>query len=945
MKNTLTYFFVCLSMSLFAQTYSVTGIVLDKENQPLPGAHISLLHPWGEVFKTTVSKVNGKFIMLELSQGGYVIKISYIGYADFQKEVTISDESVDVGMISLSDGVHLDQVEITGKIPLAEQKGDTTQFNADAFKTLSDASAEDLLKKMPGVVVENGKVQAQGEDVKEVLVDGKPFFGNDPTAAIRNLPAEVISKIQVFDQASEQSNFTGFQDGETTKTINIITRSGMKNGQFGKFYGGYGYEEKYQAGGNASLFDGKRRISIIVQSNNINQQNFSSEDLLGVVGSGGRGRGGRGRGGRGGGRGRRGGGVSANDFLIAQQGGIATTHAFGLNYSDKWGEKMEIASSYFFNLTDNTSEEESSTVYVDSENIVEQYKESVNSTTKNTNHRLNMRLTYRIDSVNSIILRPRLSMQINDGQSNIFGQTLFGTALLNQTDNQYLTDLNGLDFSNSLLYRHRFAKRGRTISVDFRQSYDDKIGESSLYSEDVYFDDFTRSDTLDQAADLDINGWSLSSNVTYTEPLTDNSRLMVTYRASWQEDHSDKQTLDFDKESQSYSLLNPDLSNIFKNKNQSQQVGAGYNFNRGRDFFVMLRANVQWSELTSDQIFPIADQVHRNYVNFVPFGMLRYRFSRQENLRLFYRSSTRMPTVEQLQNVLDNSNPLQLSVGNEALDQAFEHRLSFRYSKTNTEKATVLYLYLNGSYTNNYIANSTYLMATEHPIFEELRLERGAQLSRPVNLDGYWNTRLYATYGMPLKTLKTNLNIDLSASVTRTPGLINDVLNYSNSKNVGLGLTLSSNISEKVDFSISTRSNYNHTKNTLQENLNNTYLNQTSALNFAWIIPKGIVFRTNLSHQLYTGLSDGFDDSYFLWQAGIGKKLFKNQRGEITLSVFDLLNQNQSISRNITETYIEDLKTNVLQRYAMLTFTYNFRNFNTGKAIPEEEERKPRWMR
>ena len=191
---------------------------------------------------------------------------------------------------------------------------------------------------MPGVVIENGEVQAQGEKVQQVLVDGRPFFGNDPSAALKNLPAEVISKIEVFDQKSDQANFTGFDDGETTKTMNIVTKKNMRAGQFGKIQAGYGYEDKYRVGGNFSIFNGDQRISLIGQSNNINIQNFSTEDLLGVVGSGGsrRGRGGRGGGGRGGG------GGSVNDFLVQQQGGIATTHAIGLNYSDKIGEKLDL---------------------------------------------------------------------------------------------------------------------------------------------------------------------------------------------------------------------------------------------------------------------------------------------------------------------------------------------------------------------------------------------------------------------------------------------------------------------------------------------------------------------------------------------------------------------------------------------------------------------------
>lgn len=952
MKSILLLVVSLFSSALVAQQYSITGIIVDeKNNSPLPGAHVSLMHPWGEEFKTTVTEGNGRFELNNLSQGGYALKISFVGYTDYKTEATVSGQNLDLGRLPLTEGVELEGVEVEGKLPLAQQLGDTTQYNADAFKVLKDASAEELVEKMPGVVIENGTVKAQGENVKEVLVDGRPFFGNDPTAALRNLPAEVVDKIQIFDQKSDQANFTGFDDGETSKTINIITRPNMRSGQFGKAYAGGGTDERYQAGGNVSLFDGNRRISIIGQANNINQQNFATEDLLGVVGSGGRG--GRGgfsgrRGGDRGGRRGRGSSGSVSDFLVDQQGGIATTNAFGINYSDKWGEKLDVTGSYFFNNTDNAAEDISSTEYIDDELISQFYNETNTSKTENFNHRLNFRINYEIDSANSIIMRPRISFQKNSGISNTFGQTLIGTDLLSQTDNQYRSDLSGMDFSNSLVYRHKFAKDSRTLSLDFRQGYQDKTGESYLNSVDVFYDGLPKPDTIDQFSNLDINGWSLSGNLAYTEPISKNSMLMFNYRSTYSKDDSDKQTFDFDPETQAYGLLNKELTNVFTNDYQTQQFGTGYNFRKGRDLIIMARANLQYSTLSSEELIPEENQITRNYFDVLPMAMVRYNISQQENLRVFYMGRTQTPSVEQLQNVIDNSNPLQLSLGNPALDRAYTHRLSARYSKTNTDKARVFFLLLSGTYSDSYISNSTYLEETNNPIFDEFELVRGGQLTLPVNLSGYWSTNIYITYGFPLKGIKSNLNLDLSTTVSRTPGLINDEVNYSNNKVYGTGITLSSNISDKVDFTISTRSNFNNANNSLRADLDSRFLNQSSRVKFNCILPAGFVLRTDINHQYYTGLSDGFDDSFFLWTAGIGKKLFKNELGEITLSIFDILEQNQSISRNVTETYIEDLRSKVLQRYAMLTFTYNFRNFNTKKKAEEEDRRdsdRMPWMR
>ena len=315
------------------------------------------------------------------------------------------------------------------------------------------------------------------------------------------------------------------------------------------------------------------------------------------------------------------------------------------------------------------------------------------------------------------------------------------------------------------------------------------------------------------------------------------------------------------------------------------------------------------------------------------------RKSRSENIRVFYRSNTQSPSVEQLQNVVDNTNPLQLSIGNPKLDQSVNHSISLRYNKTNTEKSTVMYFFLTANITDNYISNATYLSGTDNPIFTNLNVEPGTQLTRPVNLDGYWNTRTYFTYGFPVYALKSNLNIDVNASYTRSPGLINDELNHSKNRTAGAGITLSSNISDRLDFTVSTRGSYNTVENTIQSDANQNYWNQQSKIRFGWVLPKGIVFRAGVTHQFYEGLGDEFENNFLIWNLGIGKKLFKNQRGELTLSVADLLRQNQSINRNVTASYIQDIETNVLQRYAMLTFTYNFRKFlKPVKRKPETKE-------
>lgn len=429
-----------------------------------------------------------------------------------------------------------------------------------------------------------------------------------------------------------------------------------------------------------------------------------------------------------------------------------------------------------------------------------------------------------------------------------------------------------------------------------------------------------------------MNSWNVETTLNYTEPIGDRSQLMFDYEISYQQEDSDKNTYDFSEATLDYTNLNEQYSNIFSNDYTTHRGGIGYNFRPNRDIMIMARARYQVANLNNDQTFPQMLETGQTFKNIVPFAMLRYNINgREKSLRVFYRSNTNLPSIDQLQNVVDNSNPLQLSMGNPDLKQSFSHSMFVRYQGTNVEKSRVFYAMLGGTLTDDYIANATYFSRSDHPIFDGLDVQPGTQLTQPTNLPGYRNVRSFITYGVPVKPIKSNFSLDLNYTYSRTPGLSDDRLNYANNHTYGTGLTLSSNISDKVDFTLNARPSYNRVTNTLQTNSNTEYFSQDSRLKFNWIVFEGLVFRNEVAHQFYSGLSDGFDDQFIIWNFGLGKKLFKNDRGELTLTVNDLLNQNRSISRTITETYIQDSRSNALTRFVMLNFTYNLRNFNTGK--------------
>lgn len=920
---------ICWISSIQAQNYKVTGTIVDSSSiDPLIGATISLVQKEDIAIKHyCTADYDGNFILEKVKPGNYHLRITYVGYEPWSGNTTVNNKDVDFGKINLIPNVFaLAEFQVSTASLAVQLKQDTTQYNAISYKTNPDATAENLLEKMPGMIKENGRMQSQGEDIKQVLVDGQPFFGDDPNAALKNIPSEIIQKIQVFDQQSEQARFTDFDDGNTIKTINIITKAEYRNGTFGKIYGGYGDQEKHSFGGVVNIFNGDQRITLLGQSNNINQQNFATEDLAGIMSSSGGGRERRGGGSKGGGRpGSGSSGGDVNDFLIGEQNGITSTNAFGINYSDKWSEKIDFTASYFFNQSKNTSNIDLLRNYFSSADTGQQYSEIETSESENINHRFNLKLNYKINRNNSIVINPKFTLQSNTGFSDLTGQTMLSDSLLNSTINNFKSDVFVWNFSNQILWRHKFDKRGRSLSINLNQNITNNTAESFLNAQNNYYET-VQFDTIIQPSELDQFEQTYSARVVYTEPLWQGASLQLNYNPSYSINNSQKETFNFNPSSESYSLLDSTFSNSAESKYFKNTIGAGLRLNKGKSMFI-LNGSFQLAQLDIDHTLPFSSNLNKSYTSFLPSAMWRYNIGDNKNLQFFYRTYTSAPSISQLQEVLDNTNPLQLTMGNENLDQQYQHNIFIKYSAANTVKNTLFFAMLSGSLVNNYIANNTTIAYKEITTAEGITLPSGSQLIRPENLNGYYNIRGLLTYGIPIVKLKSNLNLSISSNFSQTPGIINDELNSVQSPNFGFGMVLSSNISEKLDFTFGSSSSLNYTFNSLNSVYNTKYFSQTSRFKIYWNLWKDIIFRTEVQHQYYSGFDEDFDSEYFLWNMSLGLKMFKNKKGELLLSVYDILDQNNSIERVSTETYIQDTETQVLNRYAMLTFKYSFTKF------------------
>jgi hypothetical protein len=348
---------------------------------------------------------------------------------------------------------------------------------------------------------------------------------------------------------------------------------------------------------------------------------------------------------------------------------------------------------------------------------------------------------------------------------------------------------------------------------------------------------------------------------------------------------------------------------------------------RGKQGMLSVGANYQNAQLASEQTYPVAQDVKYSFNSILPNGMYSYRFDNKANLRIFYRTNTNAPSVNQLQGVINNSNPTQLSTGNPNLKQDYSHYLSVRYGVTNAKTAQNIMLYLNLAYSNNAIVQSTFIADKDYELAKGITLFRGSQLTKPVNLDGLFNVRTFISYGIPISKIKSNLNFSAGLNYAKNPNLINDINSFTNTYGINSGLVLSSNVSEKVDFTFSYSPTYNLVRNSVQTTLNTNYLFQNTSIKINWLFGKGFLLQSEVLNQAYSGLGSGFNQNFTLWNAGFGYKFLKKQAGELRLNVFDLLKQNNSIARNVSTAYIEDARSQVLTRYFMLTFTYNLRNF------------------
>jgi hypothetical protein len=917
---------------------SVSGMVQDsKTGEPMERVLIVILEQKKTVpVATTYTNAKGQFSFenLKFKDQEFTLTTKMVGYTEFQEIYKTSQFPLKINIKLDPTASQLKEVDIEGTRARVTIKDDTVSYDAKAFKTHKDANVEDLVTKMPGITREGGEVKAYGEKVQKVLVDGQEFFGEDANIALKNLPAETVDKVEIFDAMSDRNAFTGFNDGNTTKTMNLKTKPGMNKGNFGKGYAGYGTTGRYQLGGNYNYYNGSKRISMLGMANNINNLNFSTSEIVGAM------TGSSNMGGAGGANmmrgmsfgmsvsgagGRRGGfGGPMSNFTVSNRDGINDAYSFGMNYNDKWGKNKNttVNMSYFGNRTDNTMLGQTNQInLLDTLNTLTTNQNEGN-TDANFKHRFSSRIDGKLDHKNSYIWTNKLNFGDNNGAyrtevNNFF--ELSGGSLKNI--NQTSTISRSVDFNTNFLYKYAFNRKGRTFSLNSIVDVNSQKG-NSLQNINTERGGLTNIFGLDYVT----NQWTstFTNILTYTEPSGKYGQWLINYSPSFTNRRNDREVSTFNNVNPS-PLLADSLSNNFTNNLFYNIGGLSYRlqFSKWR---IMFGSNVQNINFQGQERYPGNSRLERNFFGVLPYFNIQFNSSPMNRLRLTYNTNMNVPSITQIQPVLDLSNPVSIYRGNENLTNEYSHNLFFHYMKPNIVKGTFLIFVSNLNYTSNRISSYSYTAVNDTTI-DNIGLRRGITYNKNVNMDHAFTGFLFANYTLPIKPLKSNFSINGNYTYSQNPSTINLRENMTRSNMFSLGSMLSSNVSPDVDFSLSYNPKYFINTFSLEGLPNNNYWIHTVANNIRLTLFKNFVWSYDFTYNYNSQIDAAINQHVFLMGSSLAFKFLKNRQLEAKISVFDLLNQNQNISRTITNNAIIDSRVNAMNRYGMFTLTYSIKKF------------------
>ena len=901
----------------FAQNLTIQGSLKDSiANRALNSATVSLVYAKDSSL-VSFSRTNeeGFFNFKNVATGSYLISVSYVGYIPkWVPVITGTEKTVEMGVIYMNDVNSMSTVTVTARRPPVVINGDSVEFNSENFKTAPNAVVEDLLKKMPGMEVDKaGGITVNGKKVTKVFVNGKEFFTGDPMMATKNLPADAVDKIQVYDRKSDQAMFTGIDDGSEETAINLKLKKDRNKSTFGKLNGGAGTPSVFDAQGNVNVINNDEQFSAIGGANNTNRQNFSSRNIVNFSGGGG------GRPGAGGGVTINFSGSGGSGETDANAQGIAETYSIGGNYSNLFNsKKIEFNANTAISDLERNNNSFSKTQNLTPGNAFNRESKS-NSIAGNKQQNFVSTIDYKVSDNFSFRFTPSLGLQQTTNYSEDSTKTFLTNGnLLNSNTTIASSASDAVNAASTLLLRKKFAKKGRTLSSTITQSFNRSNSTGNQFTEQLsYINNKLSNDSiLDQQNTRKGENSSYSANLIYTEPLGKKSLLEFNTYLSKSIGSSSRRIFDRNDATDNYDLLNTRLTNEFNSEYTYSGGGMSYRSNQKKYNF-STGFSLQKAVLDGENI-SAKTKISQSFQDILPNATFRYNFSQTKNLNVDYRTSTNQPSITQLQPVLDQSNINRQSIGNPDLKRSYVHNLNIRFFSSKILAGKSFFSTLNASTTNNSIVNYDSVLPNR------------TILTRPVNVDGAYRINGSVNYGFGIKKLKSRLSFGLNAGLNNNISYANGLLNTIVTKSTGPSMSYAYIVDDVIDINLTARYSFSQTSNEVNPTLNTNFLTKVFGADMTNYLPLNIVLNQSFNYAINTGRAEGFNTAIPIWNASFSKFFLKNKRAEIKMSAFDLLNKNIGINRNVSQNQIVDRSYNVISQYFLLTFTYSLQKSGLG---------------
>lgn len=921
MKHLIVILFIIVNFSATqAQTTAIKGTVIDTlNNQKLQNAVISILTKKDSVlYSYTRSVAEGNFIINNIVGGKYIVLVTYPGYADYYDTINVAiNATIQLGIIQLTTKAHLlEDVTVVQKIASVRMKGDTVVYKADSFKVKSGASVEDLLKQFPGIQVDkNGNITAQGTRVDKVLVDGEDFFGNDPTIATKNLNADMVNEVQVFDKKSDQATFTGIDDGQTSRTINLKLKNSIKKGWFGKMEVANGFEDRWNNNLMANSFKDKRKLSVfgIASSTGKTGLNWGEASKYGSA--------------------------STFSFSDSDDGnvfffnnrdeldnanywgeGIPKSWNGGINYVNKFNnEKQQVNGNYKYAklINEGFGTTRSQSILPDTLFFNNESRTVFGLKDK---HSIDGGLDIMIDSFFSI------KATINASQGNFKGNSIINGEALNDVGNFVNTSNrknnsagNNQNLIANILLRKKFKKVGRTLSLNINPQFSENNSEGFLYAENVFYTKagtINFSDTTNQKKESNNKSNYFRSKLSYTEQLMKDFTVEVNY--GFILNKFQNKTLSYDKGiNGKYENLNKLYSNSFDYNINTNLIGTMFRYNK-KSLNVSAGTDVaftsyQQKDLIKDSSFSY------NYLNLYPRINFSYKFNSNKRIRFNYNGRTNQPTIQQIQPIADNNNPMMVFIGNPYLRQEFNHSFLVNFNNYQVLKNRGYYLRMNFSTTSNAIRSNNFTDTL------------GKTISQYVNLQGNYNYGIYLSYFTKITALDLSITTSYDFNANNSVSIVNKLTNITNNKTHSFSINFSKEKEDVYNIWFYTGVNYNLSTSSIRPDINTKYWSGNMGLDFNIQLPYNFEINSEIETEFRekTPLFIG-NNNVTVWNAYISKKITRNKKSEIRFSAYDILNQNKGYSRNIGSTVLTENTYQKLSQYFLLGFIWNFTKNGTS---------------